>query len=103
PGEAHVDRYRHVASLMVRGFHYGGLMSRASVDPESGDELSERSLEGRAFPLAKLDYLADADVFLGHNWILGRDDLRDVYPYHVHLKNFIKVFRRQYGLEWGRL
>ena len=29
--------------------------------------------------------------------------LLEVYPYHLHLKNFVEIFRRQYKLHRGRL
>ena len=32
-----------------------------------------------------------------------RPDLLAVYPYHLHLKNFIEIFRRQYKEHRGRL
>lgn len=97
-----VDRYSQVASLLVRGFSYSGLLSNAS--PAAGaEESSEGLFAGRQGYLAKLEYLDDMDIFLGHDWLLGREDLLAVYPYHSHLQNFVDVFRRRYRRERGRL
>jgi hypothetical protein len=32
-----------------------------------------------------------------------REDLLDVYPWHVHLQNFVELFRARYRSERGRL
>ena len=43
------------------------------------------------------------DIFLGNNWILEREDLLGVYPYHVHLQNYVDSFRAEYHESRGRL
>jgi hypothetical protein len=102
PMSGHIQRYGQLAALLTRGFHYGGMMSEASVLLES-TESYEPLFKGNDFALARLEYLADLDIFLGHDWILERADLRDLYPYHLHLKNFVELFRRRYRVERGRL
>ena len=52
---------------------------------------------GGAFPVRS------ADLFLGNDWLARRPDLLEVYPYHLHLQNFIEIFRRQYRQHEGRL
>lgn len=101
--ESQIERYSQIAGLLARGFHYGGLMSEASVIPGAESESFERRLDGREFALARLEVLADLDIFLGHDWILEREDLSALYPYHLHLKNFVETFRRQYRVQKGRL
>ena len=78
------------------------LLSAAALD-QGSQEVPAAAFSGRAGYLAKLDFLASTDIFLGHDWVRTRADLLDVYPYHLHMKNFIEVFRRQYRLERGRL
>ena len=73
------------------------------VIPGTETESGEKFFAGRDYALARLDYLADMDIFLGHAWLLEREDLRELYPYHRHLKNYVELFRRQYRAERGRL
>ena len=61
------------------------------------------TFEKPTFFLTKLDLLRDADLFLGNDWLGKRPDLLAVYPYHLHLQNFIEIFRRQYKQHEGRL
>ena len=42
------------------------------------------------------------NLFLGNEWLAKRPDLLAVYPYHLHLKTFIEIFRRQYKEHRGR-
>lgn len=100
---AEVDRYGYLATLLVRGFHYGGLMSEASIDFGDGGGASAAAFADGPFRLATLDGLADLDMFLGNGWIMRTEHLRDLYPYHLHLKNYVEIFRRQYLLERGRM
>jgi hypothetical protein len=43
------------------------------------------------------------DIFLEPDWLSRRTDLLEVYPYHLHLKNYVRLFRKQYLLARGRL
>ena len=47
--------------------------------------------------------LENVDIFLGNNWVLEREDLLGVYPYHIHLKNYVESFRAEYQESRGRL
>jgi hypothetical protein len=98
----YTDRYDAIAKLLVRGFHYGALLSEAGV--EIGDPQGlEKSLGGSDFLLTRLYGLESFDIYLEPGWIAERPDLLDVYPYQLHLKNYVSTFRRQYRLEKGRL
>jgi len=98
----YVDRYDAVAKLFVRGFHYGALLSQAGLEqtPTAG---AETSLARHDNLLMRLYGLEGFDIYLDPAWIADRPDLLEVYPYQIHLKNYVQMFRRQYRLERGRL
>ena len=102
-GRFSVEHYHHVASLLAPGFSYWGYLSSASLDVTADDRTMARSLSYENFALSRLDFLSGVDVFLGQEWLLQREDLLEVYPYHTHLKNFVRVFRRHYRRERSRL
>lgn len=97
-----IELIERLATLLAPGFVYGRLVSKQSVgvDPALG---SEKMLSHARFALTNLDVLGDADVFLGHAWLDERPDLREVYPYHQHVGNFVQLFRSRYRLQRGRL
>ncbi len=99
----YVDRYRRIATLMAPSFHYGALLSEAglsSIDPAQG---MNEAFAGKDFLLSRAHSLSSVDVFLEPEWLAQRADLLEVYPYHVHLKNYVRLFRQQYLLGKGRL
>jgi hypothetical protein len=102
PHGLYVDRYQRVARLLARDFRYDALLSEAGIDAQLSDTI-ERSYSGGDFALARLDYLASVDVFATGGWSSKREDLLDVYPYYLHLSNFVSLFRRSYERERGRL
>jgi hypothetical protein len=97
-----VDRYDAVATLLTRGFHYGALLSEAGLE-QSGSEGLEPSFSSHEFPMSRLYGLEAIDIYLSPGWLAKRADVLEVYPYQVHLKNYVKVFRGQYRRERGRL
>ncbi|MEZ4269958.1 MAG: hypothetical protein R3C68_00495 [Myxococcota bacterium] len=105
PPQARLDfeRYGHLASLLAPGFHYGGFLSSEALDLEPVGDSIANAFSYPNFTLARLDFLASTDIFLGHTWVLDRDDLMEVYPYHVHLRNLVRVFRKRYHHVRGRL
>jgi hypothetical protein len=102
-GGSQIRLYKRVAELFADGFGYGRLTSAESVSAQAGDATMVASFRDPELLLTKLDLLRDADLFLGNEWLTDRPDLLEVYPYHVHLKNFVEIFRRQYKLHRGRL
>jgi hypothetical protein len=68
-------------------------------DPEQTAALLSRP----GYLLTKLEFLRDADLFAGHQWLDRRADLLEVYPYHLHLARFIAAFRLRYTGDRGRL
>jgi hypothetical protein len=98
-----VDRYAAIASTLADGFHYGSLMSAASLEQGSVDTSVEPAFQGKDFLLSRLYGLANLDIYVGPGWIASRPDLLEVYPYELHLRNYVRVFRRQYRTERGRL
>ena len=100
-----VERYGQLAPLLATGFHYDAIVSSAAFGTTyvAGD--SPRAfLKGRDGFMSKLDYFNEIDIFLGNGWwVPHRNDLMEIYPYHVHMQNFIDMFRTQYRVEQDRL
>jgi hypothetical protein len=96
------DRYDALARLLVRGFHYGALLSEAGLAQPAAGGL-EASFAGKDYLLSRLYGLENVDLYLDPSWIGTRSDLLEVYPYRKHLKNYVQIFRRQYARERGRL
>jgi hypothetical protein len=95
--------YKHLAAVLVTGFSYGRLTSNQAFGVEPAEAAMADAFRDKTFALAKLDLLVDADLFIGNDWLAERPDLLEVYPYHLHLQNFVEIFRRQYKLHRGRL
>jgi hypothetical protein len=89
--------------MLVPSFHYGSLLSNASTSELLDAGVDPKFFTGKGGFLSRLDYLADVDILLGQKWIEKRDDLLDVYPWHVHLSNYVQLFRSRYRSERGRL
>lgn len=98
----YVDRYDAVGKLLVKGFHYGTLLSEAGLDQGVSTGL-ESSFVGPDLLLTRLYELEGIDIYLDPGWLAHRPDLLEVYPYERHLKNYVQVFRRQYRRQTGRL
>lgn len=102
-GAAQLEVYQQLASLLAGGRYSGPVIDEASPARILQTPPAPADLEGEGFALARLEVLRDADPFLGAGWPLEREELRDVYPYHLHLARFIDAFRRRYHMQRGRL
>jgi hypothetical protein len=102
-GGSQIRLYKQLAALMAPGFGYGRLTSNQAVGAAPEEAALAETFRQPTFWLTKLDLLRDADLFLGNDWLAKRPDLLEVYPYHLHLQNFIEIFRRQYKQHEGRL
>ncbi|MCB0366231.1 MAG: hypothetical protein H6624_08050 [Bdellovibrionaceae bacterium] len=98
-----VEVLKMVSRLATGKFHYGKLMSRASLSTENPIEVTEDLMADPYFRMTRLAFLEDLDVFLGPSWILDRRDLLEVYPYYMHLNHFVNSFRLNYAQSRGRL
>ncbi len=98
-----VELARKLAGLYAPGFRYGRFMSRVSITRRDEQMPVDELFSEESYRLSKLEYLRDLDLFLDVKGITARTDLYEVYPYHLHLKNFVEVFRQQYGLHRGRM
>jgi hypothetical protein len=97
-----IDRYDALARLLVRGFHYGALLSDAGIDSASANGM-QAAFGGHDYLLTRLYGLDSVDIYLDAGWLAGRPDLLEVYPYERHLRNYVQLFRRQYTRLRGRL
>lgn len=97
------ERYAYVASFMAPDFYYSQLYSQAPPAASRAEARSERFLNRREGYLSRLDQLTGIDVFLGESFLLERPDLLDVYPYHVHLENYVGLFRNVHREKRKRL
>jgi hypothetical protein len=102
-GGSQIRLYKQLAALMAPGFGYGRLTSNQAIGATPEEAALAEAFRQPAFGLTKLDLLRDADLFLGNDWLGRRPDLLEVYPFHLHLQNFIEIFRRQYAQHAGRL
>jgi hypothetical protein len=102
-GGSQVRLYKQLAALLAPGFGYGRLTSNQAIGATPEEAALAEAFRQPAFWLTRLDLLRDADLFLGNDWLARRPDLLEVYPYHLHLQNFIEIFRRQYAQHAGRL
>jgi len=102
-GTSQILLYKQLAALMAPGFGYGRLTSNQAIGAVPEEAALAEAFRQPAFWLTKLDLLRDADLFLGNDWLVKRPDLLEVYPYHLHLQNFIEISRRQYRQQQGRL
>jgi len=102
-GGSQIRLYKQLAALLAPGFGYGRLTSNQAVGAAPEEAALADAFRQPAFLLTRLDLLRDADLFLGNDWLARRPDLLEVYPYHLHLQNFIEIFRRQYRQHEGRL
>lgn len=105
-GESQISMYKEFSRVMEDRFHYSQLNSRSDINQkgEMGDlAIDKKQLEEPTFLFSRLEMLQNVDIFLGNNWILEREDLLGVYPYHVHLQNYVDSFRSEYHESRGRL
>lgn len=105
-GESQISMYNEFSKVLEDRFHYSQLTSRSDVEIEGvSSETSDKQLylEEPSYLFARLDILKNVDIFLGNSWVLERDDLLGVYPYHVHLQNYVNTFRAKYQERHGRL
>jgi hypothetical protein len=98
--------YNEFSKVLESRFHYSQLTSRSDVkidgvSSEAAD--NEKYLQEPTYLFTRLDILKNVDIFLGNNWVLEREDLLEVYPYHVHLQNYVNKFREKYQERHGRL
>jgi hypothetical protein len=105
-GESQITMYRDFSKLLEDRFHYSQLTSRSDINIAgvTGDAAEDvRLLEEPTYLFSRLEKLENVDIFLGNNWVLEREDLLDVYPYHLHLQNYVNSFRAEYQESRGRL
>lgn len=98
--------YKEFSKLLEKRFHYSKLISQSDINVgyEIGNIFDEsNTLKETSYLFTRLEKLKNIDIFLGNKWMYDRDDLLDVYPYHVHLQNYIKSFRSEYSKSRGRL
>jgi hypothetical protein len=96
-----IEMYHYVAATLAPGFEY---VSPARIQAaRDRDRIDSELFNAGDFPLSKLEYLKQTDIFDGNDWISERPDLLDVYPYYYHLIHFIGSFREDYHTKRTRL
>lgn len=98
-----IDLYHDIARLLAQNYRYSALNSMANIDPTGDQNLLAAFFDSDRFLITKLDLFRNMDIFVGHQWILKRPDLLEIYPYHLHLQRFVDRFRDQYSHQRGRL
>ena len=98
-----VRLFRGLARLFAPGFTYGKLQSAETLADTEAERSAARRFKDGGSLLTKLELLRETDIFLGHRWLDERPDLLSVYPYHVHLRNYVEAFRQHYRLSRSRL
>lgn len=99
-----IDMMRHVAAVFAPSFTHGRLNGSVeeTLDPEQAAQI-EQNLSQPSYLLSKLDLLRNANIFEGHQWIDNHPNLLTVYPYQIHMDEFVKGFRAHYVLKGRRL
>lgn len=105
-GDSQISMYKEFSRMLENRFHYSKLKSRSDINIEldlTRTHDDTKLLQDPSYLLSRLEKLKNVDIFLDNKWVLERDDLLDIYPYHVHLKNYVKSFRLEYRESRGRL
>lgn len=105
-GDSQISMYKEFSKVLENRFHYSKLKSRSDINVELSLTQSQDDaelLQAPSYLFSRLEKLKNVDIFLGNKWVLERDGLLDVYPYHVHLQNYVKSFRSEYSESRGRL
>lgn len=105
-GDSQISMYKEFSKVLENRFHYSKLKSRSDISIELNLTQSQGDtelLKAPSYLFTRLEKLKNVDIFLDNKWVLDRDGLLDVYPYHVHLQNYVKSFRSEYSESRGRL
>lgn len=90
-----VEQYHALARLFSPDFLYTAMHSHSPA----GVEFSRKKNLGYANGyLATLENLQEDDAYLLHSTSSDTTDLLAVYPYAIHLSNFVRTFRQGYPL-----
>lgn len=93
-----------LAQTLVPHYSYSAFQSNQQIAAISEQEAYDLFVENNDhLMLSKLEVLRKTDIMLGNNWLHEHPDLLEVYPWHLHLYNFVSSFRREYHNSRGRL
>ncbi|MEC4674823.1 MAG: hypothetical protein VST68_11595 [Nitrospirota bacterium] len=98
-----VRLYDPISKLLAPKFVYSQLLSKQAVVVASDGAVTEEMFEHEDYALTRLELLRNSDIFLGNEWIHSRDDILALYPWHHHLRGYIKNFRKTYRTHRGRM
>ncbi len=94
--------------IPVDHFHAIGVMLAPKFSYTHFSDSSE-VVVGRFSPTKGVNYLAELEkleatnIFLNRRALGDNKDLFEIYPYHIHLRNFVSLFRRKYTEHRSRL
>jgi hypothetical protein len=95
--------FHRLATTLLPHFSYSSFLSNQSLDLGSEDHIAQSFAQSSRAPLTRLELLRKADIMLGHEWLQEHPGLIEIYPWHLHLYNFVESFRREYRNSRGRL
>lgn len=92
----HHESIRKLSELLVPNFKPN--LWKSYESSMSSTKMSSQSIENsQVFMLSKLEKLKTTDIVLGQEqWINKREDLLEVYPWYIHLYNYVEEFRKKY-------
>ena len=92
-----------LAKSYIPHFNYSTYYSNQESASMLEDELSSIFTYDADLYLTRLEYLRQADIMIGHDWLQDDPSLLEIYPWHLHLYNFVDSFRSEYRNSRGRL
>ena len=97
------DYIEHLSGLMAPGFSNVGFESQANILDTDIIEMAQNAYKDNSLILTKLELLKHVDILQGNDWIKNSGNILDIYPWQLHLGNYVKRFRDAYKEKRGRL
>ena len=92
-----------LSELIAPGFSNVGFESQANILDKDITKVAETIYQESDLFLTKLELLNHVDILKGNEWIKESEGMLDIYPWQLHLGNYVKRFRKTYKEKRGRL